>query len=215
MRTQTFIVSMAGVLMFAGTLVATQTASAAIVWDNVPSTESEVQFYQNKNTGSSSSSNLYLTGTDLFAPATMTWGAGSLTQSISGSGFTPGGFSYVANITASDPTTKFIYSVIYFTATSDMDVTISWNQNAQSLYQQGIAGLNATEFNWTSTPGYNGVPLVGSQTMHLDAGEYELDLQATLNGNQNGDIFTFAVPAPGAAALIGLAGLVATRRRRN
>jgi len=35
-----------------------------------------------------------------------------------------------------------------------------------------------------------------------------------MNSNQGIQAFTFTVPAPSAAALLGLTGLVATRRRR-
>ena len=55
-----------------------------------------------------------------------------------------------------------------------------------------------------------------SSTQGIEKGILGVTHVNAITGIQDGEIWgTFTVPAPGAVALIGLAGMVAGRRRRN
>jgi MYXO-CTERM domain-containing protein len=74
-----------------------------------------------------------------------------------------------------------------------------------------VAGWNTIQLSDFNIPAYDGVGPINTSGVDLVA----LNILGDKGRNVEISNFTAAVPAPGAAALIGLAGLVASRRRRN
>ena len=98
----------------------------------------------------------------------------------------------------------------YFTVTDSQQVTIA---TGQSAFWQLFGGPDSDSMILIADiPNSSSA---NSQTFNLSAGEYWFDGWANASSGYSGLMMSFTVPAPGAAALIGLAGLVATRRRRN
>ena len=132
------------------------------------------------------------------------------------SAFTSTGFNLKANSAGGAATWSVFPSYFTFTADTLTNVTLSGNTAAEGaviflydntsqstlfLRYSGDSGVQ-----WTS--GEIDLAAGHSFTVNVNPG--------FANGSTEvGTVLNFAVPAPGAAALIGLAGLVATRRRRN
>ena len=215
MRTQTFIVSMASALVFAGA------AQASLTWhgyipdgqytsdrtlgliDNFPQ---QVGTYQSVG------------GNDAYGASTFT-NAANPGSSVTFSGLTPSGenansWSVTGTTTAFGQSANFSTTSFYFTVTDGQKVTIATGQyGAWSLYVTTDSNQPYTDL----IGDYSGYfdPISNSQTFNLSAGEYQFYGDATIGNGYSGTLMSFTVPAPGAAALVGLAGLVASRRRRN
>ena len=132
------------------------------------------------------------------------------------SAFTSTGFNLKANSAGGAAIWSVFPSYFTFTADTLTKVTLSGNTAAEGaviflydntsqstlfLRYSGDSGVQ-----WTS--GEIDLAAGHSFTVNVNPG--------IANGSTEvGTVLNFAVPAPGAAALIGLAGLVATRRRRN
>ena len=269
MRTQTFIVSMASALVFAG---AAQASVAPIVIDNYTSaggiTGDGVGYAQWD--GAFSTATWTTNPSYLGSRLLETWGSvdengvpynGSMTSTMNGNGH------WLTSIDAGDSGNNTF--VAQYKLNSNLDLT----GKAVSLFGSGSAsGGGWTELNAQQTGsgyyqrGYSiGVQLfVGADNdgLFLDSVNFELKMygsqtfgnftftvadfqtqnptstfdftnvnaiQVYMNANGSFETETpngmwnydatglqiTAVPAPGAAALVGLAGLVATRRRRN
>jgi hypothetical protein len=52
-----------------------------------------------------------------------------------------------------------------------------------------------------------------TQTFTLSEGQYYMNVYMAAGAGFSGNMFSFTVPAPGAAALVGIAGLMARRRK--
>ena len=132
------------------------------------------------------------------------------------SAFTSTGFNLKANSAGGAATWSVYPSYFTFTADTLTTVTLSGNTAAES----------AVIFLWDNTSnstlflrgeGGSGVEWTSGDIVLAAGHSYTLTVNpGYANGSTEvGTVLNFAVPAPGAAALIGLAGLVATRRRRN
>ncbi|GJM19655.1 MAG: hypothetical protein DHS20C14_18680 [Phycisphaeraceae bacterium] len=116
----------------------------------------------------------------------------------------------------------------YFSVATPTDVTISWdfsNEFGAGSNYAFFSDISLTD--WTNggvgifavDPSLDPLtPLTGSTTISLSAGiNYSLLLEASTGANTGSAwahaVFT-KVPTPASAAVLGLAGLVATRRRR-
>jgi len=211
MRTQTFISSMVGVA--AAVAVAGSAAQAGLTWHGY--TYDQQQAQRSLIVGS------FGTFASESADDDAAYGAATFTNaaypgsSVTFSGLTLSGpnensWSVTGTTTSFGEYASFSTAGFYFTVTGSQQVTIATGQYAQwSLY---------------GGPDYDSLSLIGelpnsspanSQTFDLSAGEYWFYGDATAGSGYSGLMMSFTVPAPGAAALVGLAGLVATRRRRN
>jgi len=198
MRTQTFISSMVGIA--AAVAVAGSAAQAGIVWTNPTNTGIYSSFNQNnlfnndtEQSNLLSGANVFLARTRTVSGATASWTATTTTS----------GFSVGANSTGA---AYDVTSWRSFTVTdSPLSVDLTWSGNAGIfLYTQSNGILSQFQGITSSS---------GSTAITFAAGDYVITQQ--MSGTETPSSFNFSVPAPGAAALVGLAGLVATRRRRN
>jgi hypothetical protein len=167
------------------------------------------------------------------------WGTGNARESTTTSASTSGGAITIANnewaiVTPPPRGSFYVYAntsvnlsgitAIEFNVTAHSGAAADWtlsvldkNFNGQEFYLRNTSGTGTKSF---STLGGN---------PNLDWSKvYAIDLQIVTTDNGPGSprfpasSFTFngmtavaAVPAPGAAALIGVVGLINTRRRRN
>jgi MYXO-CTERM domain-containing protein len=199
MRTQTFISSMVGVS--AAVAVAGSAAQAGIVWTNPTDTGLYAPSFNRNNLDNyDTEQSNSITGTGAFLARTRT--VGGVTASWTAT-TTTSGFSVVANSTEAS---YGVTSWRSFTVTdSPLNVDLTWIGNSGIyLYTQSNGILNQFQGITSSS---------GSTAITLAAGDYVIIQQ--MSGTATPSSFNFSVPAPGAAALVGLAGLVATRRRRN
>lgn len=122
--------------------------------------------------------------------------------------------------------------------TNFSSASLADGNNPQITFRQAFTASEAVTMNWTGSPTYYGwlrIDLMGGSGVppvtywEMDGSNSVLNLQATQAGEyyllsftsfgpgiQSGtvlDVSFAAVPAPGAAALVGLAGLVAGRRK--
>jgi len=218
MRTQTFIVSMASALIFAGAAQATPTPFNYYTFDSFTVVQSE---------------------SNLPNPvAGINWASPAASQPIFGASGTRAAFAF--NYGSGGTTTSSVSGgTATFTTTTvgGAGAGLSYSGSAQDLTGYSFSlNLNMTgptdSFNWEFEDANGGyVDYIVNYTV---AGTYTIDL-STLSGMGidpstitsmaisiyspaacSATVSNFGyVPAPGSAALIGLAGLVASRRRRN
>ena len=200
MRNKTFNSSMAGALLFGGTLGVATAASAGVV--GVPG-----------NTSSALLTLAYIYPNLIEAANSPMTGPVSVVDptvgSITCSQFTASGFSLTINSTAAANQQSFfvqqnftVTGAVNFTLTGEKPVSSS----SVSIESGGIfyadSGSNAGVFAISGT---------------LQTGTYRFVYSSAAIGPQSGTLFNLsfsAVPAPGALALLGVAGLVGARRRR-
>jgi hypothetical protein len=198
MRTQTFISSMVGAVVGFNSV-----AGAGLTWDSANANNSvQITFgYENP---------IMFSGAASMSAVSASFGSDSASVTAA----TASGFSASLTYAVGGADAVYLSVVRYFTVTGLADIQI-WGNNAASdgiwrIYDgQGVEPVTIDVLGGTSY----------SQTFSLSAGQYAVEMltsPATEFGSSGtfGN-FTIVVPAPGAAALIGLAGLVATRRRRN
>ncbi len=197
MRNKTFISSMVGIA--AAVAVVGSAAQAAIVWTNptntgVYSSFNQNNLYNNDTEGSNtlSGANVFLARTRTVSGATASWTATTTTS----------GFSVVAN------STEASYGVVswrsFTVSESPLNVDLTWSGNTGIyLYTQSAGTLNQVQGITSSS---------GSTAITLALGDYVII--SNLGGTATPSSFNFSVPAPGALALLGAAGLVGARRRR-
>jgi hypothetical protein len=198
MRTQTFISSMVGAVVGFNSV-----AGAGLTWDSANANNSvQITFgYENP---------IMFSGAASMSAVSASFGSDSASVTAA----TASGFSASLTYAVGGADAVYLSVVRYFTVTGLADIQI-WGNNAASdgiwriIDGQGVEPVTIDVLGGTSY----------SQTFSLSAGQYAVEMltsPATEFGSSGtfGN-FTIVVPAPGAAALIGLAGLVATRRRRN
>ena len=109
----------------------------------------------------------------------------------------------------------------YFTVAEDWEVTLSWDMTDQ-FSGFGLGGGMALLENGTIINSVTGDGVTGSLNVTLLAGaSYQLTMNAAIVGSAFGAtggttwVHMEKVPAPGALALLGLAGVAGARRRRR
>ena len=149
-------------------------------------------------------------------PSEMIAGGAAITTggSLTLSPFTSSGFTLAATSNGELVWSVYAFQII-FTAQSNMIATLSGDVSGAPamVFLQNLTTSSSTLFRgpgdtgaWTSGP----ITLVAGQNYLFSinpAGAFS-------GGTETGTVLSFAVPAPGAAALVGLAGLVAGRRRK-
>jgi uncharacterized protein (TIGR03382 family) len=195
----------AGAMLFGGTLGIAQKAQAGLVWD-------------------SANAYNYVRITFGFEDPIMTTGAAAMnavsaafgSDSASITAATASGFSASLTYAVGGSEAVYLSVVRYFSVTGSADIQLWGNSPASDgiwriydLSQQGgDAYLTLDVLGGTSY----------SQTVSLGAGQYAVEM-ATSPATEFGSSGSFGnftiVPAPGAMALVGLAGLVGGRRRKD
>jgi len=156
-------------------------------------------------------------GDDAYGASTFT-DAAHPGSSVTFSGLTPSGenansWSVTGTTTAFGQSANFSTQAFYFTVTDGQEVTIATSQWASwSLY--GTTDSNQPYTDLIGDYAGNFEPISNSQTFNLSAGEYQFYGDATAASGYSGTLMSFTVPAPGALALLGVAGLAGGRRRR-
>ena len=204
MRTQTITPLMAGALLFGGTLGVATAANAGL-------TVTGADIYLDVNAAAQ------------FKTSTLTTAmAGGMAYDTNTGGylqlsaFTSTGFNLKANSAGGAAVWSVFPSYFTFTADTLTTVTLSGNTAADSavIFLYDNTSLSTLFFRFSGDSGVEWT----SGAINLAAGHsFTVSVNPSVaNGSSEvGTVLNFAVPAPGAAALIGLAGMVATRRRRN
>jgi MYXO-CTERM domain-containing protein len=218
MRNNTMTKCAVGAMLFGGTLGMSQAASADLVFN---STGPSAPGVSTKNLAFTDLGNYVYDeqSNSSFAATTFTLSSG-LSASWSATSNTSG---FVTTVLASAITTggqSFVETNRSFTVTGTQEITLSWSGSYNLLLGKSTGSgwspaIAASGWSTASFGGSSNASSSGTLTTTLGAGTYWL---ANDLSNVAGASFSFtvpAIPAPGAAALIGLAGLVAGRRRRN
>ena len=126
---------------------------------------------------------------------------------------TASGFSASLTYAVGGADALYLSVVRYFTVTGSADIQI-WGSNVAS---DGIWRIYDAQGGDAIVPIDVLEGISYSQTFSLSAGQYAVEM-ATSPGTEFGSSGTFGnftiVPAPGAMALVGVAGLIGARRRR-
>ena len=217
MRNKTFISSMVGV---AAAVAVAGSANAAI-----PTGVALFDFTTGVSTNSSGSVN----GSNPFNG----WGTDNGLRSTTTSATLSGGAITIANpayqggsaavgdfyVSASTPvnlsgTTAVVFNVTaYSGAATDWMLTLQdSNYNFLDFFLNNTSGTGVKSFTTSVSPGFDWSQVIGVELQAKSRGSV---------GNRAASSFTFdsmvavgAVPAPGAAALVGMAGLITSRRRK-
>jgi hypothetical protein len=204
-------------MLFGGTLGMSQAASAGLVFNlDGPSINGAYATFNTAYT--------YITTTAYedafnksFAATTFTLSTGLSASWTATSDST--GFATTVLASATQGVLSHVVTNRSFTVTGTQQITLNWSGSFSLL----LGKYNDDQNSWSSpitpatgwTVGENGGSSNGSSngtlTTTLSAGTYWLSNSLS---NQQGASFSFAVPAPGAVALLGMAGLVGARRRR-
>ena len=214
-----------GAMLFGGTLGMSQAASAGLVFNlNGPSTSSATG-------GTFNSAYTYISGgpsyeyeqafNSSFAATTFTLLTGlsaSWTQTSDSTGF---------NVNVSALATQGEDSIVQttrsFTVTGSQQITMTWSGSRSVFLGKYNGGTVIDTANWSqpiTEPGWSldnpygsyNVSNSGTLTTMLGAGTYWLN--SVLKNEQGASLSFAVVPAPGALALLGVAGIVGARRRR-
>ena len=204
MRNNTMTKCAVGAMLFGGTLGGATAASAGVV--GVPGNTS-VASLQLAYDGSAYQS-IGVNSSPMDGPVSF---SDSTYGSVTCSQFTASGFSLVVNSTAA-ATQQGFFVLQNFTVTDAVNFTLTgYLPSANSGSSNITAG---TTFYANSGSALGAFSTSGT----LQAGTYRFQYSNGGGGAQDRTLFNLsfsAVPAPGAVALVGLAGLVTGRRRRN
>jgi MYXO-CTERM domain-containing protein len=223
-----------GAMLFGGTLGAAGTAHAGLTFNLSGGGGSSGLFPINSANYAIS----YNSGSYLLASGSTGWNFEAYQGSFAGdSGATSIAFSAVTSagysVTASGSTANGYMNVTrLFTVTDTQEVTIAWTGKTggvviglaygpDAVYGWGtVAALAAQGWETSTQPTVPGgsllntsVPGSYSYTVTLGAGDYYIGSSVSL-GDPGASMSFTVVPAPGALALLGAAGLVGSRRRR-
>ena len=203
MRNNTMTKCAVGAMLFGGTLGGATAASAGVVGVAGNSSSASLKLSYDY----ASNPTFEAQGSPFGGPVSF---SDSTYGSITCSQFTASGFSLVVNSTAAANQQSFfvqqdftVTEAVNFTLTGYLPVSSSRAIIVEGLTFYADSGSDAGAFNTSGT---------------LQAGTYRFSYTSAANGPQNRTLFNLsfsAVPAPGAVALVGLAGLVTGRRRRN
>jgi hypothetical protein len=209
-----------GAMLFGGTLGMSQAASAGLVFNlngTSPWSATDATFNTVYTAYSNSSVEAYNYS---FAATTATIRTGlsaSWTATSDSTGF---------NVNVLAPATQglesFVQTARSFTVTGSQQITMTWSGSSSVGLSKYNGGIYNNPNNWSqpfTAPGwamdsyglYSNSSPSGTLTTTFSAGTYYIFNQLA---NVQGASFSFAVPAPGAVALLGVAGIVGARRRR-
>ena len=202
MRNKTFNSSMAGALLFGGTLGGATAANAGVVGVFGNSSAAILTLAYDNDSGTTYEAQ----GSPFDGPVSF---SDSTHGSITCSQFTASGFSLAINSTAAANAQSFFVQQ-NFTVTDAVNFTLTgFNpvSSSRALIESGgifyaDSASNAGLFTISGT---------------LQDGTYRFAYTSAAIGPQSGTLFNLsfsAVPAPGAVALLGVAGLFGARRRR-
>lgn len=225
----------AGAMLFGGTLGVASTAQAGLVWlrggnvGNPTSALASVQVGDGLASGAFADYNAYAEGVSLgdpfnFPSLSTTFGAsasGAPSMLFSGTdnftgGSDTGGFSFNSNLAAGNAGHVFLGWQGFMVSGDAVEVTFSFGSGVSFVpivdtfgglrifRDDGVDGTGTLIGSWNS---------VGTTTFTLGPGVYYLTAEVGVNDGSTGNVMSFAVPAPGAAALVGLAGLMIRRRK--
>ena len=203
MHSQTLKTAAIGVMLFGGTLGAASVANAGL-------TVTAADIYLDVNGAAKfQTSDLAVA---MAGGLAYDGGSGGYLQL---SAFTSTGFNLKANGADGDATWSVFTSYFTFTADALTTVTLSgntaadsalillWDNTSNSLSFMRLAGDPGVA--WTS----GDIVLTSGHEFTLTVNPY-----SALGSTETGTVLNFAVPAPGALALLGVAGVVGARRRR-
>jgi MYXO-CTERM domain-containing protein len=219
MRSNAMKTCAVGAMLFGGTLGVTSAASAGVVvtWtaNNAFNTGSAYNIF-----GTSYESAVFETASTTPAVAaigstTYSLGTASVTYTNTASGFSMSGTGGPA--AAASASRNFTISGLadgqFMTATV---VLANLPYSSFIVQNAGYVPFNA----WLDIPGGSGSGAgtydiqLGNGSYYISIGVGNMEVEGTISGF-NGEFASFTVPAPGAVALLGAAGLVGSRRRRN
>jgi MYXO-CTERM domain-containing protein len=153
-------------------------------------------------------------------------GASATFSGITASGSLEGSWSVSAVVpgaTADDSLSAGADGTLFFTITGTQSITISTASGLAEyswIISDFATGAIVDLRSVTGAPATGPFPSTASSvTVDLGPGVYTINYGVGTNGfvsasGFSGDMMNFTVPAPGAAALVGLAGLVSGRRRK-
>ena len=209
MKTRT----VAGILV-GGSLAVTSSASAGLTWMASASDPAMDSVIQLSAFSPAKSDFVQLVGADALTAGTATMGA----STISYSGIdAQGGWA----LSGSLPNVEASYvgsnnNTLFFEVTGQQQVSF-WSA-------AGLGSMQVRIMNWNTLEvllehyDYSDNTEVFDWSQTLEAGVYSMQFNAASRDAGDiafsGDMMTFTVPAPGALALVGAAGLVGARRRR-
>ena len=241
MRKNSMTTCAVGAMLFGGTLGMSQAASAGLTWTagdadtgNFAYSNLAVGRYEAPFFGAIVSSR-YADSDGLPAVlAARTWsstdplyaGASATFSGITASGSLAGSWSVSAVVpgaTADDSLSAGADGTLFFTITGTQSITISTASGLADyswIISDFATGAIVDLRSVTGAPATGPFPSTASSvTVDLGPGVYTINYGVGTNGfvsasGFSGDMMNFTVPAPGALALLGAAGLIGARRRR-
>ena len=206
MRYNTLTTAMAGAMLFGGTLGAVSTAQAGLAFTNDGVSPTRNYAYNMDTSAIFGANRSFAAYSRSVGDASVSWSA-----------TTASGFS--TTVTSSISTYQ-VATTRTFSVTGTQEVTFSWSGSQSITFglasgggYSAVSGLGA---GWsTGLAGSETTATAGSVTVTLNAGDYKIDNELDAGDLPGASSFSFAVvPAPGALALLGIAGLAGGRRRR-
>ena len=210
-----------GAMLFGGTLGMSQAASAGLVFNLTGPTPPNSSATLNYALSSFGSESPYVKASDIgFGATTLTLSTG-LSASWTATTDTTG-FSVTVLANATTGVQSYVQTNRSFTVTGTQEITLSWSGSYNLILGKSTGGtgfsspISAPGWSTSAFGGSSNGSASGSLTTTLSAGTYWLNNNLD---NTPGASFSFAVvpapiPAPGALALLGVAGIVGARRRR-
>jgi len=202
MQSQTLKTTAIGAMLFGGTLGAASVANAGL-------TVTAADIYLDVNGAKFQTSDLAVAMAGGFAYDGDTGGSVTLSP------FTSAGFTLTANSAGGAAIWSVYPSYFTFTADALTTVTLSGDTAADSaIIVLWDNTLNSPSF--VRFAGDSGVAWTSGDIVLAAGHEFTLTVNpySANGGTETGTVLNFAVPAPGALALLGVAGVVGVRRRR-
>jgi len=229
MRSNAIKTCAVGAMLIGGTLCANSTASAGLTWLG---TVTDGDFVGSNSERTLEVGNVVTTtGWGFTAYDNAAFGAATYSNvnapgaSVSFSGLTPSGdnansWSVSATVSGASagyvPNATFSTTQFYFSVTGTQQVTLTTAAGLVGGSSWEIFGpSNGWDTALWSFDSTGSTGTANTQTFTLtEPGQYYMSVTMTAGAGYSGDMFNFTVPAPGAAALLGLAGLVGGHRRK-
>ena len=222
MRSNAMKTCAVGAMLIGGVLGASSTASAGLAW--------QADWFGMGNERNLTVANLAIESgwadtayeMDAFGAATWSDAANAPGTSVSFSGLTLSGenanswstSAIVSGASAGyDPAASFNTIPFCFSVTGTQQVTLTTAAGLTGGSSWTIFGPDGAPL-WSFESTVGTPTAANTQTFTLSEGQYYMNVNMEAGAGFNGNMFSFTVPAPGAAALVGLAGLVGGRRRK-